>query len=144
MFFTVLGIPATLLHALRLTRLEKRLMPLIFLIGLLSLMTPLVRYLVNDTGGLYPKSVTDYFVLSLQKLHLVIMLSDAEVLAAFVAFCLPAFRPVIGKKLPAFRLTNMLPLTLNWSSRLGESSSQHNTQSRQSWLGRSSLNGFGR
>ncbi len=95
----VLCIPLVFLSTIssRLSKLEARLIPLIFFTGLLSLTAPIVRYAVNESNGVYSRNSTQTSPITLQTYHITAILTKLEVSCGFVAFALPTFRSLLVK-----------------------------------------------
>jgi len=93
----ILIIPLLIVRSLDLSRLEKKILPAVFFIGLLTIITPLVRYFVSLRQGLLSRHpVLDKSLPG----QLALVYGWIESLAAFMAFSMPAFRFFLTK---AFR-----------------------------------------
>ncbi|KAI5792029.1 hypothetical protein EDC01DRAFT_106339 [Geopyxis carbonaria] len=91
-------IPLTVLRRLRMSSLERKVLPLVFLMGMIPIVAPIVRYFVMlHDGNLISRAGTGQVrgITSLEKFHLVVILSYLETMGAVLAFSMPAFRGLL-------------------------------------------------
>jgi len=96
----IIGIPLLIISTIHnnMSRIEKRVLPLIFVVGAVSIAASIIRYTINKTRGFYSTENRQEKLLTLQQYHLVVMLSILEIIAALIAFVMPVFRGLLAQK----------------------------------------------
>lgn len=85
-----MAVPLLVIRSFRLTRIDTYAVAFVFLIGMISISATIVRiFYLNQTGVFQPDFHGN---ITLQQQHHFELISSIEVLAALIAFCLPAFR----------------------------------------------------
>ncbi|CUS07258.1 unnamed protein product [Tuber aestivum] len=86
----LMAVPLLVIRSFRLTRIDTYAVAFVFLIGIISISATIVRiFYLNQTGVFEPDFHGN---ITLQQQHHFELISSVEVLAALIAFCLPAFR----------------------------------------------------
>lgn len=96
----ILVIPLLIIGSIssNLTRVERHAIPFIFLLGILTIIAPLVRYIIMRMEGLYPTKTQSLPGLTMRRYHLLVILLHVELVCAVTAFALPAFRMLLSNK----------------------------------------------
>jgi len=85
-----MAVPLLVIRSFRLTRIDTYAVAFVFAIGIISISATIVRiFYLNQTGVFQPDFHGN---ITLQQQHHFELISSIEVLAALIAFCLPAFR----------------------------------------------------
>ncbi|KAG0644373.1 hypothetical protein HOY80DRAFT_73469 [Tuber brumale] len=88
--FMLMAVPLLVIRSFRLTRIDTYAVAFVFLIGIISISATIVRiFYLNQTGAFQPDFRGN---ITLEQQHHFELISSVEVLAALIAFCLPAFR----------------------------------------------------
>ncbi|RPA95283.1 hypothetical protein L873DRAFT_1320722 [Choiromyces venosus 120613-1] len=86
----LMAVPLLVIRSFRLTRVDTYAIAFVFLMGVISISATIVRiFYLNGTGVFQPDFRGN---ITLQQQHNFELISSIEVLAALIAFCLPAFR----------------------------------------------------